>query len=224
MKQFYTMSAADKAGEILIYDQIGEDFWTGEGVTGKSFANDLKALGDVRTLSVRINSPGGNHVDAIAIYSAINRHPAKVTVHVDGIAASAAATIAMAGDEIHIAENAMMMIHNPMTMAAGDAREMRKTAELLDQVKATLVATYSNRSGSTPQDVATWMDDETWMDGPEAKARGFATVVTPAKRIDNCFDLTRFARGAEAARRLDIANSHRLCDRLARSARRFSAA
>lgn len=224
MKQFYSMKAAGGVGEILIYDMIGEDMWTGEGVTAKRFASDLKALGDVRTINVRINSPGGSHSDALGIYSSLQRHQARIEVDIDGIAASAAATIAMAGDEIRIAENGMLMIHNPMLMARGDSRELRKAAELLDQVKNTLVATYAARTGNAAGDVAEWMDDETWMDGPDAKARGFADSVTPAKAITNSFDLSCYARGADVARRLAVVNQSRALERLTRSAKRFSAA
>lgn len=221
MKEFYTMKAAGKTGEILIYDQIGEDFWTGEGTTAKKFAADLKALGAVDTLNVRINSPGGQHVEALGIYNTLTRHAARIEVDVDGIAASAAATIAMAGDEIRIAENAMLMIHNPFMHAAGDAAELRKAANLLDSIKATLVSTYAARSKAAPEAIAAWMDEEKWMDGPEAKALGFADVVTAAKRVENRFDLTRYVHGAQAARRLAVSNQARLLQRLEHSRARF---
>src|SRR5580765_6315264 len=101
MRQWFTMKAADdKSAEIVIYDEIGKSFWNEEAVSAKSFLDDLNALGDVDTITLRINSPGGDIFDGVAIHNAIKNHKAKVTAHVDGIAASAASYIAMAADRI----------------------------------------------------------------------------------------------------------------------------
>src|SRR6185369_10879333 len=122
----YRMLAKGKDNaEIYLYGVIGGD-WFGEGVTAKQFADDLKKLGNVKTIDLRINSEGGSVFDGKAMYSLLNEHPAKVVTHIDGLAASAASFLAMAGDEIEIAEGAFVMIHNAYTIAMGDARELRR--------------------------------------------------------------------------------------------------
>src|SRR3990172_7858441 len=115
--------------EILIYEYIGRDYF-GEGVSPKSFAEELKAFGDIRKLHVRINSPGGDVFDGNTIYNILRNHQAYIEVHIDGIAASVASVVAMVGDKIIISENAMMMIHDPWAIVGGEADEMRKMAEV----------------------------------------------------------------------------------------------
>jgi hypothetical protein len=122
-----------KTGEIWLYDQVGEGFFG--GMSAKQFNDELNKLGKVDTVNLRINSPGGSVFDGVAIYNALKRHPARVEVDVDGIAASIASVIAMAGDEIRMASNSMMMIHDPHGFSQGGAGDMRKTADLLDQIK-----------------------------------------------------------------------------------------
>ncbi|MCK5219101.1 Clp protease ClpP, partial [bacterium] len=122
---------AEKKVEILIYDQIGED-WFGDGVQAKKFAEELRDLGDIETIELRINSPGGSVWDGNAIYNTLRGHKATVNVTIDGLAASIASVIAMSGDTITMPENALMMIHNPATIAFGEAEEMRKAANMLD--------------------------------------------------------------------------------------------
>ena len=185
----------DKSAEVLIYDVIGEDWWTGEGVTAKQFAKDLKALGQVDVLNVRINSPGGNVFDGVAIYNALSRSGARVEVDVDGMALSAASVIAMAGDVIRVAENAMVMIHNPYMGAMGDAHEMRKAADILDGIKSALVGTYAKRTGRSEDEITAWMDAETWWTGAQAVDVGFADATTAARDVVNAFDLSRYKHG-----------------------------
>ena len=136
---------ADNAAELLIYDVIGEDFF-GEGVTGTKVKDKLDALGDVDDITVRINSPGGNVWDGLTIFNLLKEHPAQVHVHVDGLAASAASAIAMAGDLITMGEGAMMMIHNPMALAIGDANAMLKTVDMLRKVETQMIGIYARRS------------------------------------------------------------------------------
>lgn len=169
-----------KYGELLIYDRIGEDFW-GDGVSPKQFAKDLKDLGDIDELDVRINSAGGYVTDAAAIYNQIHQHKATVTVYIDGMALSAASVIAMAGDEIRMAENAIVMIHDPRGIAMGDAKEMRKHADVLDTMRDTIASTYIARTGQSREDINQMMADETWMDAEEAKEKGFVDTVIEAK-------------------------------------------
>lgn len=164
---------ASNTAEIYLYGIIGAD-WFGEGVTAKQFATDLKALGDVKTIDLRINSEGGSVFDGKAMYSLLNEHKAKIIVHVDGLAASAASFVAMAGDEIEIAEGGFVMIHNAYMFAIGDAREMRRAADMLDTVNNTIIDVYVARTKGDRKAIAKMMDDETWLTGAEAVKNGFA--------------------------------------------------
>ena len=159
--------------EIYLYGIIGAD-WFGEGVTAKQFAADLKALGTVKTIDLRINSEGGSVFDGKAIYSLLVEHQAKIITHIDGLAASAASFVAMAGNEIEIAEGGFIMIHNAWMFAIGDAKEMRRTADLLDTVNGTIVDVYASRTNTARDTIAKMMDDETWMTAADAVKQGFA--------------------------------------------------
>ena len=180
--------ARGDTAEIWLYDQIGAD-WFGDGITAKSFQKELSALGKVNTINLRINSPGGDVFDGVTIHNLLAQHPARVVVDVDGLAASIASVIAMAGDEIRMASNSMMMIHNPMSMAYGDEREMQRTAALLSQVKGTLVDTYTARTGGQRASVSALMDDETWLTAQDAVDNGFADSITAEQRVSACFGL-----------------------------------
>lgn len=164
---------ASNSAEIYLYGIIGGD-WFGDGVTAKQFADDLKSLGNVKTIDLRINSEGGSVFDGKAMYSLLNEHSAKIVVHIDGLAASAASFVAMAGDEIEIAEGGFVMIHNAYMVAIGDAREMRRSADMLDTVNNTIVDVYAARTRGERKAIMKMMDDETWMTGTEAVKNGFA--------------------------------------------------
>lgn len=168
------MARGQKSAEVLIYDPIGAD-WFGNGVTAKRFRDDLEAMGDVAEITVRINSPGGEVFDGLSIYNTLKEHPAKVTVHIDGLAASIASVIAMAGDRIVMGEGAMFMVHSPWTVAMGNADNMRATADMLDKVEVGLVDAYVSRTGKTRAAVQKWMEGETWFTRDEAIAEGLAT-------------------------------------------------
>ena len=141
---------------------------------------------DAAEITVRINSPGGDVFDGFAIYNLLAQHPAKINVKVDGWAASAASVIAMAGDTIEMAANALMMIHNPWTMAIGDSVSMRKSADLLDQIKGSILTTYQAKTSMDEADIAALMDAETWFDAKGAVEAGLATaIVGKAKEVKN---------------------------------------
>lgn len=179
----YQLKAESKdRAELMIYDTIGESFVTGEGLTARSFAKDLKNAGDVKNIDVRINSVGGSVFDGQAIYSQLRNHPANVTVHVDGAALSAASVIAMAGDEIKMAENAVMMIHEPWSIAMGSASTMRKEADVLDKLRDTISSVYAARTGKDKEEIDSLLSAETWMDATEAVDMGFADSITPTKK------------------------------------------
>lgn len=161
--------------EILIYSDIGPEEWG--GVSAKAIKAQLDTMQDAGEITVRINSPGGDVFDGFAIYNLLSQHPAKIHVKVDGWAASAASVIAMAGDTVEMAANALMMIHNPWTMAIGDSASMLKTAALLDQIKSSIVTTYKSKTTLECDDIASLMDAETWFDAQGAVDAGFASAI-----------------------------------------------
>lgn len=173
----YEIKASEKKNEaeVYLYDDIG-DSW--EGTTGKQFAADLKAVGDIRLLNIYINSPGGAVFDGVAIYNVLKRHRARKVVHIDGVAASIASVVAMAGDEIQIAMNGMIMIHDPWAMAAGTAEDFRKMATALDKVSESILATYVERTGTPQETLAKWMAEETWFTAEEAVEAGLADMIS----------------------------------------------
>jgi ATP-dependent Clp protease, protease subunit len=194
--QWYKIEAkADDEAEVLIYDEIGAS-WFG-GVSAEQFVKDIAQV-SASVLNVRINSIGGSVFEGLAIYNALARHKAKVVVHVDGIAASIASIIALAGDEVHMADNAFMMIHNPHAVTWGNAKDMREMADMLDKVAGSLVDTYVKRTGNDAETVQAWMDEEKWFSATEARDAGFASAVTEPSGAKASIDLSRF-RNAPAA-------------------------
>jgi len=160
--------------EISIYDQIG-----GWGVTANDFIDQLKELGDVETINLRIASGGGSIVEGNTIFNALKRHGAKVVTHIDSLAASMASVIAMAGDEIRMAENALLMIHNPWTMSMGGAEQLRKDADLLDKMETNIRASYG-RSNLSAEELDGAMEAETYYTAAEALELGFIDQIEGA--------------------------------------------
>jgi ATP-dependent Clp endopeptidase proteolytic subunit ClpP len=175
----------DRQAEVWIYDVIGKDFW-GEGISAKAFAEDLEALGEVDRLTVRINSPGGSVFDGNTIFNTLRRFGAEIVVSVDGVAASAASLVAMAGDRITMAENAMMMIHQPYAYADGTAEEHRKLADVLDKTSENLITAYANQAATSREKVKDWLDAETWFTAAEAVDVGLADEITGALKLAAC--------------------------------------
>lgn len=164
---------------ITMFEVIGEDFWSGGGVTAKKVASQLRAIGD-RPVEVQINSPGGDMFEGIAIYNVLREHPQAVTVKVMGMAASAASVIAMAGDTIEIGAASFLMIHNCWVLAMGNRHDMRETADFLEPFDAAMVSLYEQRSGQKPADIAKMMDAETFLSGSQAIEKGFADALLSA--------------------------------------------
>jgi ATP-dependent protease ClpP protease subunit len=157
---------------ISIFDPIGAD-WFGEGVTAKRVAAALRAIkGD--TVTVQINSPGGDVFEGLAIYNLLAEDPRPVTVKVLGLAASAASFIAMAGDDVQVARSGFLMIHNAWVMAIGNRHDLRDAADMLEPFDAALADIYATRTGLAQDEIAALMDKETWMNGSDAVDRGFA--------------------------------------------------
>ncbi|WP_378735508.1 head maturation protease, ClpP-related [Nocardia brasiliensis] len=184
--------------EVLIYDEI-DPWW---GVSAATLAKDLAAI-DAVEITVRINSPGGDVYEGLAILNSLRGHRARITTVIDGLAASAASFIAMAGDEIVIGRNAEMMIHEARVYAGGDAAAMRKYAENLDRISDNIASIYAERAGG---EVAAWreiMRAETWFSASEAVAAGLADRAETAPQTDLApvarFDLSAFTYAGRRA-------------------------
>lgn len=156
----------------MLYDEIGA--W---GISARQFARDLAAIGDVSQINLHIHSPGGDVMEGTAMYNILRGHSARVEVYIDGMAASMASVIAMAGDVIYMPANALMMIHKPWGGQVGDADDMRDYADLLDKVEGTLIQAYVRKSGKSVEEIAALLKVTTWMDGNEAVVAGFADKV-----------------------------------------------
>ena len=169
-------------GELMLYGSIGED-WYGEGITDKSFNESLKSLGKVDTINLRINSGGGDVFMATAIYNMLVKHEAKVIVYIEGVAASAATLIAMAGDEIHISENAHFMVHAASGIAWGNAAQLRQYLKLLDNADELLRLTYSRRTGLDVEELVEMMAFDNWMTATKAHEHGFVDIIDEAKSV-----------------------------------------
>jgi ATP-dependent Clp protease protease subunit len=172
--------------DLFVYEDVGAGFFG--GVTAKDVADDLKAIGAVKTINVHINSGGGDVFDGVAIHNQLKAHPARIVVHVDGLAASIASVIAMAGDEIRISESGFIMIHNASGVVIGEAGDMRKMADVLEKVQASIIGIYAERTGQAPDALQAMMDAETWFTGDEAVSAGFADQMVAnmhlAARVD----------------------------------------
>lgn len=187
MKNWYSICALNEGAEISIYDEIGA-----YGVSAKAFLADLGKLPNNAPLTLRLNSPGGSVFDAVAIYNALQRHAGRVTVSIDGIAASAASYIAMAGDEIIMPDNAFLMIHDPSGIVMGTAVDMRAMANSLEKIGASLIKGYVAKSGKSEKEIATLMAAETWLGASDALDMGFADTVVEPVKIAASFDVGQF--------------------------------
>lgn len=192
----YIIHAQGAEPELLIYDEIGSDGFGG-GVSAKDIAEQLQRI-NASTICVRINSRGGSVFDAIAIHSALTRHPAHIICEIDGCCLSAASAVAMGCDEIKMAASGLMMLHDPSGFCAGSQSDMDKTAEALAMAKESLITIYATRTGLSRDRIGQMMSAETWFTAEEAVAQGFA---------DSVFQGVRIAASATAgdfwARRLD---------------------
>lgn len=170
--KFYAMeSTGNNETTVTLYDEIGAF-----GAGSKEFLGDLSKLAG-QHIHLRINSPGGSVVEGTAIYNALRRHQGGLTVHIDAMAASMASVIAMAGSPVYIADNALLMIHNPWTVSMGESKDLRKEADLLDKLKVNLRNAYVRKTGMNETDISAMMDAETWLDAVEAVALGFADAI-----------------------------------------------
>ena len=181
--QFRAKADTPAEGELLLYGEISSHSWWGDEVTPKQFKEDLDALGDIEILNVYINSGGGDVFAGQAIHSMLKRHKAQVKVYVDGLAASIASVIAMAGDVVYMPRNAMMMIHKAWTWGVGNADDFRKLADDLDKIGESIVNTYEDKTGMDRDEIVKLMSAETWMTVEEAVEYGFADEIEGTKEV-----------------------------------------
>ncbi|MGQ5576760.1 head maturation protease, ClpP-related [Streptomyces sp. ECR3.8] len=188
-----TNQSADEA-EVMLYDEVGG--WL--GATADEFINDLRGI-TASNILLRVNSPGGQVYEGIAIANALRSHPANVTVQVDGIAASIASVIAMAGDRVRMMPNAMIMVHDASGLTVGNAADHRDTADLLDKISGNIADAYAARAGGTRDEWRQVMVAETWYTAEEAVAAGLADEVVPTPKrgepepeMRQQFDLTAY--------------------------------
>ena len=176
---------------LFIYDVISADW----GVSALSVIDAITQAGDCKTLNICISSPGGDVFESRAIMAAIDRFPGKTVAHIDSLCASAATSIALACDEVHMAQGALFMVHNASGLAYGDKQAMRDTADLLQKVELSIIKDYTDKTGKPAAEVIAWMDAETWMTASEALANGFIDSVVEPKakaKAKNTWNLSAF--------------------------------
>jgi ATP-dependent Clp endopeptidase proteolytic subunit ClpP len=169
--------------DIQMHGVIDGGFWEDDAVNTSNVISEMNQHRDAKTIGVRINSMGGSAFGGVAMYNALQDHPADVTCTVEGLAASAASLVAMAGKTV-MGKGAMMMIHSPSTVAQGNSRDLRKMADVLDKVQDSLATIYTAKTGKSLDAVNDLLDDETWMTADEACAAGFADEVMPDVKTD----------------------------------------
>lgn len=184
---------------ISMLDVIGQDWWTGEGVTAKRISAALRSIGADNPVIVNLNSPGGDMFEGTAIYNLLREHRGHVTVKVLGMAASAASVVAMAADEIQIGRSSFFMIHNCWVAAAGNRHEFRDLSEWMEPFDAAMVDVYAARTGMPSADIAKMMDRETWVGGSSAVDKGFADSLLDSDSVKEGEGKTQ----AAAVRRLE---------------------
>lgn len=193
-----TEEGADRS--ISIYDPIGQDYWTGEGVTARRIAAALRTLG-AGPVTVNINSPGGDMFEGLAIYNLLREHKGEVTMKVLGVAASAASVIAMAGDTVQIARAAFFMVHNSWVIASGNRNDLRDIADWLEPFDAAMADIYVSRTSADAKAIAKLMDAESWIGGSAAVEQGFADELLASDQVGQGDAKAQ----AHAARRLEAA-------------------
>lgn len=171
--------------DIDVYGTIGEDYFDGNCVSAADFS---KALSDAHgeDVTIHINSCGGNVFDANAMAERLRAYPGKTTASIEGVAASAASYFALTADEVIMNPSALMMVHNPSTVCAGQASDLRECADFLDKVRETIVSQYVKKTGADAEEIRALMDAETWMGALDAKERGFVDGLTDAEPVTAC--------------------------------------
>lgn len=214
----YKIENKTNESTIYLYDEISYF-----GVSAEQFNKDFNAIKS-STIHIRINSPGGSVFDGTAIYNAIKQHKSHTIGHIDGLAASIASVIALAADEVRMAENAFLMIHEPFSIVIGTAQDMRDEADLLSKVAGTIAKTYANKTGKEEAEIKDIMAAETWMTAQEAIDNGFIDKIEETKdeKSDKSqsimFDLSAYANVPDALKDRKEAHSARDIEHILRDA------
>lgn len=194
-------ASVESDNEIGIFDVIGEDYWSGGGVTASRISGALRSIGKGNPVTVNINSPGGDLFEGLTIYNLLREHDGEVTIKVLGMAASAASVIAMAGDKVEIARGGFLMIHNAWSISVGDRNDHRGFADYLEPFDRAMGDIYAAHTGIDAVDIGEMMDRETWIGGQSAVDQGFADALLASSVIEESD-----GKGEQAAaRKLDIA-------------------
>ena len=195
-RKFWNWLKNEQYRTLFLDGYIAEDSWFEDDITPKQFKNELYAEdGDV---VVMLNSPGGDVFAASQIYTMLKEYPGHITVKIEGLAASAASVIAMAGTRVLMSPTSLLMLHNPFTVAMGDSEEMRKAIQLLDEVKESIINAYAIKTGLSRTKLSNLMDSETWMNANKALELGFCDEImfqpdAHAGPAENSFTFSRRA-------------------------------
>ncbi len=182
-KRFWNWVEQENGRTLYLDGYIAEDSWFEDDITPKQFKSEL--YGSKDNITIFLNSPGGDVFAASQIYTMLREYPGKVTVKIEGIAASAASVIAMAADEIEMSPVAMMMIHNPATVVFGEASDLKTGIEMLSEVKESIINAYEQKTGLSRTKIAHMMDAETWFNAKKAVDLGFADMVLYEEEPNN---------------------------------------
>ena len=193
-----TENAPNPERTLFLNGTIASESWFDDDVTPQIFKDEL--MSDSGDITVWINSPGGDCVAAAQIYNMLMEYPGSVTVKIDGIAASAASVIAMAGTKVKMSPVSMLMIHNPMTFAFGNTAEMQKAIDMLSEVKESIINAYEIKTGMSRNKISRLMDSETWMNANKAVELGFADEIlersAEPENVSETADATAFSKAA----------------------------
>ncbi|WP_454000751.1 head maturation protease, ClpP-related [Afipia felis] len=197
------MATQTSENTISMLEVIGEDWWTGGGVTSKRIAAALRSIGD-QEVFVDLNSPGGDFFEGVAIYNMLRAHPRKVTVRILSLAASAASVIAMAGDEIQIGKAGFLMVHNAWVVAIGNRHDLADAAKTMEPFDDAMASVYSDRAGVKKAKAAEWMDAETWFNGEQAVEAGLADGYLPADAVKEDQQKARAANDMKPVQKVEF--------------------
>lgn len=182
---WYEIKNKEDKAEIWIYEMIGKDFWSDEGLSAKDFQKDLSKI-QASAIDLHINSPGGSVIDGNAIYNLLKGHKATITTYIDGLAASIASVIALAGERIYMAENGLFMLHQPFAITVGNEDDHEKSLEILRKVGGSIATTYMNKTEKDEDEIRAMMREETWLNAEEALEEGFIDEIGQSIDIAAC--------------------------------------
>ena len=186
-KEWYKIkNKSSEVADVYLFNDIGTF-----GITAQNFIDEIKEYEDTE-LNIHINSLGGEVFEGMAIYSIIQRRKAKTTVYIEGIAASIASVIALAADEVIMSENSLLMIHNAWGGTQGEAKDMRKQAEILDKITNEIAEVYVKKSGIPYNEVIRMMDEETWLTAEEAVALGLVDSISEPIKVAAKYDVSKY--------------------------------